>query len=74
MPHSFAKIADERGIILRHHLTQDEKLPRYEFGLEAEPGLAGLCRWPRGRHLWPVSSWRLVNCHRVDKIGQLVRG
>jgi hypothetical protein len=33
MPHSFAKVADERGRHLTSPLTQHEKLRRYEFGL-----------------------------------------
>jgi len=49
MPHSFAKVADERGRHSTSPLTQHEKLRRYEFGLEgartAEPGLLDLCRW-----------------------------
>ncbi len=34
MPHSFAKVADERGRDLTSPLTQHEKLRRYEFGLD----------------------------------------
>jgi hypothetical protein len=38
MPHSFAKVADERGRHLTSPLTQHEKLRRYDFGLESAPG------------------------------------
>jgi hypothetical protein len=73
MPHSFATFADEWGRYLTPPPTQYEKLRRYEFGLEAEPGRQAYVDGCRVVDLCPVSSWGPMNYRRVGKIGQLGR-
>ena len=66
MPHSFAKVADERGRHLTSPLTQHEELRRYEFGLERSRD--------RRTHVDGCGSGslssRLVAAHELSPSGQ----
>ena len=73
MPHSFAKVANERGVIFRH-LFPSITTTQLRISSGRSQNRRTCVDGRRVVHLCPTSLWRLMNCHRVVNIGQLGLG